>query len=423
VDPITHGPVGPKKLPHFKDSPGTLITMAYNGEMRGLVRNISKGYLKNSLEIDISIREKNINMKMSENKFQMVGLKNLNQGWEVLEYITKHVTSIHEYLLKIQENKGYYSKQFDLIKKHIRGEDCKHPVYKNYSFTFFDDSLGNEKKPKRILKDMDSNVSIDVLERTTEKVLTHDFPSPSGSSQENDSEDVIESEDEEVATSRTVNMTKKEIMDLFATRTSVNVKRRHVTIHTEKLTGEYDDILINFEPLNADSGVDHMSYKFIRNAISNFKYYPDAIVIIDWILSLENGVYDDKPVISRLSKAMVNYNYDLGFMINRARLAALINRPGTGFRCSYDILVHHTVTIRMTPVPEEDEEEEVETGNKKKSKKDVKFMVYHSGKVTQSGPNEEINKKCYKKFVEFINSVYEEIVQYKPRKYVMKSVK
>jgi len=50
---------------------------------------------------------------------------------------------------------------------------------------------------------------------------------------------------------------------------------------------------------------------------------------------------------------------------------------------------------------------------RKRDTKLIKFIVYHSGKVTQSGPSEELNEEAYKKFIETIDIIRPHVAKQK----------
>ena len=94
---------------------------------------------------------------------------------------------------------------------------------------------------------------------------------------------------------------------------------------------------------------------------------------------------------------MVNFNYSLGGAIDRFELMKHFNGRGS-FYSHFDNSTEHYVTVEL-PYQVRD------PLKKKKSKKPCHtFLVYQSGLVTQSGPDEEMMKEAYLEFM----SVYEE---------------
>src|SRR5438105_1138890 len=90
---------------------------------------------------------------------------------------------------------------------------------------------------------------------------------------------------------------------------------------------------------------------------------------------------------------MANYNYDLGFLINRYELAKRM-RDETDFTVIYDNTKAYYIKLELPYV----RDESFDLIRKKSEVPKHTLMVYKSGKVTQSGPGFELMKICYDKF-------------------------
>lgn len=144
---------------------------------------------------------------------------------------------------------------------------------------------------------------------------------------------------------------------------------------------------------------------FLLQKAQDFIFHSDFCAEIDWIYSIEKVA--TRPLeIERVQKAMVNYNYDLGFSINRIELARKINGLN-GFYARYSNSAEHNVTIELPyQVPEEHK------NLRRKNKKPCHtFLIYKSGLVTQSGPGEELMKDAYYQFNKTINSIRAAIIK------------
>lgn len=111
----------------------------------------------------------------------------------------------------------------------------------------------------------------------------------------------------------------------------------------------------------------------------------------------------DKLSIAGHSIAMINYNYKLGFEINRERLAEEVkNHPK--FIARYNKMVDHAVNIvniyRRT----------TDDGKKKPKNSAHTFIVYKSGIVTQSGPGGKIMEDIYNEFMKMILLIKDRII-------------
>lgn len=99
--------------------------------------------------------------------------------------------------------------------------------------------------------------------------------------------------------------------------------------------------------------------------------------------------------MATIRKAMVNYNFSLGFKINRGELATRINGVQE-FKARYNNTLDYSVTI---------EHPHDLVVNRKKESPRVTFTVYKSGILTISGPNREIIETIYEKFVGIIREI------------------
>ena len=104
---------------------------------------------------------------------------------------------------------------------------------------------------------------------------------------------------------------------------------------------------------------------------------------------------------------MVNYNYDLGFDIDRWKLYSHINGLN-GFSARYENTTDHCVTIQL---PYEIPDHLLDVIVKKNKTQKHSFLVYKSGLVTQSGPCEELSREAYNLFNSTIKTL---------RPYIMK---
>jgi len=121
-----------------------------------------------------------------------------------------------------------------------------------------------------------------------------------------------------------------------------------------------------------------------------------------WLRNLETVIVKGPLGINRIDKVMVNYNYDLGFTINRARLCQLINGR-SGFVASYNNTcdVYARVELPYAPLP----------GRRVKKGRTPchTFIIYRKGTVMQSGPCEELMREPYECFNALIREFRSEI--------------
>jgi hypothetical protein len=137
-----------------------------------------------------------------------------------------------------------------------------------------------------------------------------------------------------------------------------------------------NNIIIPSIPEYLDSKI----MKFLCQFTEDMFYYGDYISKISYIQKFPN-VFKDDLSINKINEVMVNYNYNLGFKVNRDLLNKLIDGRN-GLYSHYDSAFVHCVTIELPydPIPDY---------TAKKQKKEIPhhtFLVYYSGACTQSGP-------------------------------------
>lgn len=154
-------------------------------------------------------------------------------------------------------------------------------------------------------------------------------------------------------------------------------------------------------PETIDPNVDKRIVEFILRFANEMTYHEDFCYQIDWICQLKS-VVNKIPQILEFQKVMVNYNYDLGFNIDRKELVKRINGLN-GFTARYENTVDHSVTIELPyKIPEG-----MRITKRKGKIPCHTFLVYRSGLVTQSGPNEDLMKPAYEYFNATINEIKE----------------
>ena len=159
------------------------------------------------------------------------------------------------------------------------------------------------------------------------------------------------------------------------------------------------------EELPAELDLDKRIVMFLIRQAPDFAIYEDYCIQLDWVCTLKMVITKPLEVIEVI-KVMVNFNYDLGFNINRWALSQYIN-GFNGFTARYENTLDHSVTIELPYTPVSD--------SKITRRKDKvpchTFLVYKSGLVTQSGPNEDLMEGAYYKFNETINQIRPYIIK------------
>jgi hypothetical protein len=87
--------------------PGTILSLRCDGKHRGIFKKIEKERkkdMKHCLEIDMSIKTKNVNFRLYENKIHVVGVSNHDMIKEIVYLLNEHVTEIQNNLIYLQDN-------------------------------------------------------------------------------------------------------------------------------------------------------------------------------------------------------------------------------------------------------------------------------------------------------------------------------
>jgi len=124
--------------------------------------------------------------------------------------------------------------------------------------------------------------------------------------------------------------------------------------------------------------------RFVLDALNHGASWQE---LLEW-----DTVYNGE-IQYKIKKVMVNFNYDLGFSVNRAEFAKQFNKI-PGFKARYTNSSDYCVYLRYY----EEERKHM-------------FIIYKSGLVTQSGPNEKYMEHAYQVFHETVKKL---------RQYVMK---
>jgi hypothetical protein len=144
---------------------------------------------------------------------------------------------------------------------------------------------------------------------------------------------------------------------------------------------------------------------FVRQ-MGDYMYYEDLIPELEWILTLQSVATPDLS-LREVRKVMVNYNYGLGFPVNRMALARQIDGVN-GFHARYNNAIEHSVTVELPYQPKNSDG--IDKKNRRKNKNPHHtFLIYRSGLVTQSGPDDQMMKEPYERFIQTIQQLRPQI--------------
>lgn len=283
-----------QKLPH-PGRAGVILSARYKGCIRGMVRKKTrepkkeKKWFKHSVTMDISTREKTVNMKVSANKIHLCGATSMDQGREAVEHLIVILREIQSSLDYLHANPERWSE----VERWLSAE----------STGYFE---GTE--------------ALDVLLR------------------------------------------------------------------------------------RAPSSLDGQMLRFITRSAHEFHTIEQFRKEMEW-MHTATRVIEEPLAIEGVSTAMIKYNFDLGFNVNRQKLSKLMNECST-FKSRYDNSSEHYVSIRKPY----DNGEDVFTHRKKNKIPGHKFSVYESGIVTQSGRGDNM-EQVYNEFNNAVQSIRSQIMK------------
>lgn len=197
-------------------------------------------------------------------------------------------------------------------------------------------------------------------------------------------------------------LTEKTI-DTFSEMICIEKSQREVKVTTNKKVGNinltinnkiYKEEYIIDNNLTCPVGLDVDLFQFLKQQCEEISYYSDFVNFLSWINTIDKICDDDLHIVD-INKEMINYNYGLGFTIDRVKLRDFFSMR-EGFFARYDNTTEHIVTVEVP----------YDYVKKKKNKiPKITFLIYTSGLVTQSGASEDIMEKIYYDFMNVIKDI------------------
>jgi hypothetical protein len=206
------------------------------------------------------------------------------------------------------------------------------------------------------------------------------------------------------------------------------VNKKQFTNISLLINKNFTDNLIKI-PNDIPSNFDLEIAKFFISFIEDFVYHSDFCHKIDFISKVDS-VINTKLFLKNIDEVMVNYNYSIGFKVNRTKLNNFIDGK-YGFISRYNNALANSVTIELPY----DNPNRAHIKRRKNKVPHHTFLVYRSGSITQSGPGGKIMRDAYYLFMNTINEFLEllksegEVINFKTdennfkHKYIKKQTK
>ena len=501
------------KIP-YPGFPAAILSATYMGFTRGIVRSSNKKYFRNSITIDVSTKEKVVNLKLSANGIQMCGPTSDEMALEAANHLIDNLYRAQDMMDYIISHPKEATDASEWVREHTKGDtslvvagtdtlvDPSTVTYYTSSHSVTDDSK-EEKRPVSMptipilvinppssatsstipvatptttpttipttitpttiipttiptttpttIPTIPSVVSpIAPTTTTTTTIPTTTTPTTTTTTtpitpvissfttpNESVSSDQIESQenlldlllikplmDLQIESGIGLEIDEKDCPPTLNFETKAEVETKNETYTDVEIVGYvpakiniYNAEIINTPGYQVQSvnsvvipdeyasefpdNIDSRIAKFFVDQAPDFSRHDFYCIHLDWLLALKSETIHRPLRVTRILKAMVNHNYDLGFDVDRWKLYSYIN-GFNGFSARYENTTDHCVTIQL---PYEIPEHLSYFIAKKNKPKKHSFLVYRSGLVTQSGPCEELSRDAYNLFNKTIRSL------------------
>ena len=389
--------------------PGAILSAKFQNVTRGIIKSKGKKSFLNSITIDLCTSVKNINAKLSGGKIHMCGPNSEALAVETAEHIIEHLLNLQDELDYINEDIDERDNAIQWLKDNCKGKDyiidteTQEIIKMEEGETINEDSIiiksdGSFRLKEKIIKFESWNIGDFVTDNSVicnqekepyiiltskgkkeQAVLNHNF--------------FVKTEYDDLG-----NLTYK-FMDPSDNPINMIIKE---SIKIMKVNGihipeGYPDIY----PDNINEEIANFYIKYV----SDFAYYHVYCQFLDGVKNIIQVASKDL-AIEKVDMAMINYSYSLGMSVDRWTLLNAINGRN-GFTARYCNSTDHSVTISLPYVVPESRK-----GVRRKNKPPRHtFMVHKSGIVTQSGPNIDLMRGAYYRFMATIMQIRPMIIQ------------
>ena len=395
------------KMPYCNKR-GAILSAKFRNVTRGLLKSKTKTSFLNSITMDICTSKKNINAKLSGEIIQMCGATSLDIAKETTRYIIDHI-------LKIQNDLDYINS--DLKQKEICLNWLKeHSVGDEYILDCDTQEILNLEDGERI---NENNYIIKEDGSIKRKEVITEFTKWAESDRILDNTIIINNignpyivltpdGNKEIAMLNK-NFFIQQEQDSDGIKyicTDINNNVINIVKEVPIKIIKVNSIIIPPEyPNNYPKNMDPFVLNFYIKYAPDFAYHHVYTQFLNSVGNITRVIRDDHLNMGNIKVAMINYSYSLGMSINRWALANYINDLND-FKSRYINSIDHSVTISLPY------KAKIEKSHRKKTKPSRHtFMVHKSGLVTQSGPNSELAREAYYKFMNTIQEIKDLIIQ------------
>ncbi len=369
--PITRMDLPPKVgrgktyvIPHYP-IPGHVLATRNGPTFRGVRWTSSEKYFQNCIPFCVSAKRENIKGKLLSNGIHTCGPKTVEEGLEITQYMIDHLKTIQQQLDYCQQNYEAFYKTVRWFLHSTRGPQRRR--YYTEAVNNADFAIADGSPFPSFLIDSILTQPKDISDR----YLACKF------------RDVI-----------------VEHIDYF--RCTVTYSLEQVPVAPEPvemvefLIDKFEDYEEIAYPQYFPEGIDKNIASFLTQTLEGLSTYSDVLGIVDWISTFP---YITSPELSIGSHDvyMVNYNYPIGWEVNRNNMNELFNNvPDFSSTYANDI----TSSVRIILPYELTEEEEMR--RRPDANHHNTFLVFLSGKVTHIGPGGKRMEDAYYRFMNIV---------------------
>lgn len=396
-------PVGKRNNSKFKLPPckeiGQILSMRYNNCTRGIVRKDNDRQFKNSITIDFTTDVKTISLKLASQKIQMCGVISNELAIDTADLIMNKLRDYQEIIDYLRDNPEKTQACLDWIQDNLRGHVIHH---------FHPGCSGCREH----LQDHQGNPTGIFHQQWLKKHLTGGFHF-----------DLHCQECQEYLQNHPTWRCHKCKVSWYRVgpafegqKTNLHLDCSKCKKYFKKLPKEVwqpydtnflleraewleshrhpivDDYAIKSVPIPPE--LDPLIMNYFGEFRNDYDYFLPYFNHIQSLRDYDKLIDPDVDIVA-LNNVMVNYNYDLGYEIDRLKLANAINGLN-GFQASYNNDIQNMVKIKLPC--------QVEPNCRSARRKDFQsyttLLVYKSGCTTMSCSNVIVAKDTYNLFRE-----------------------
>lgn len=386
------------KLPPMEE-PGKVLslTTCFSNDKQ-FTRGINKSKtFKNTITMDVSVTEKNVNLKIYESQIHMCGVKSRKMAEEAGNIVIDKLNKTQLLLEYIKDRPDEMIETIQWVKRNTKG-----PVEYVEEGTI---ELVKEDQIKSFTPEMMEYLKAEAQKEMEEQIAEQQ---ESNSLHEGPIINIID--DIPILndmTSDAINTHEAGINPNLVgyilydnERGWIGVEKVNYIVLPDELVQQKHHFSYSSRPINCyPEGVNGIIANFLLDQAFDFERYDLYSAHLDCISTIEN-VIEGEIGISNVLTSMVNYNYDLGFNVKRGELSDRIYGI-CGFIPIYENTYDHSVKIQLPyKIPSSLKDKVKIRGNPKHT-----FMIYKGGKITQSGSCEELARGAYVMFNRVIKSI------------------